>query len=728
MRAWLVVLALLAGCGGQPAPDPATTAVAAPATYVGTPACAACHAPQHAAWRGSHHDLAMQVASEGTVLGDFRDARLDYHGERTRFFRRGTEYWVSTIGVDGKQADFRVEYTFGVQPLQQYLVAMPGGRYQALTMAWDSRTREEGGQKWFHLQADEVVRHDDPLHWTGPYYNWNSRCAECHTTGFSKGYDASTDTFSTRWQEPNVACEACHGPGSEHIKWASGADSSRADKGLAGAGLAPRGAWVRGPGQQTAQWQPATPGSPPGASRQLDVCGPCHSRRQTIATPEEQARLPGFHEAQILALPTAPLYHADGQIHDEVFEIGSFLQSRMSQRGVVCSNCHDAHSLRLRAPGNAVCAQCHDAAVFDAPSHHHHRPASAGARCVDCHMPPSTYMTVDERRDHSIRIPRPDLSVKFGTPNACTQCHGKEGAAWAAEKTSQWLRAQGRTLRPHFSERLASSDPADWQALAADTAMPAIARAAALEKLSRQPSSQSLMTADLQARDADPLVRRAAIASFQALDPARRLDQLGPLLGERVRSVRMQLAPLLAPAAGLATAEQRPALEALFAGYTAGLRVAGDMAGNQVSLGLYRADRGEVDAAEAAYRTAMRQDRQFMAAYLNLADLYRSAGRETEAHAVLREALAVAPREAAVHHALGLQRVRAQEYDAALEYLRRAHELAPDNAEYGFIYAVALHDTGSAQRALTVLRRLAAAHPADARIAQALRDYQSEAR
>src|SRR5689334_10787098 len=238
-RAALILFAVvgLAGCGDSKraskpieADHPAARDVS---SFVGSGACVGCHHDQYEAWQTSHHALAMQTASKTSVLGNFEDAKLQHFGDVTRFFRRGAEYWVETPNAQGKPEAFRVEYTFGVYPLQQYLVAFPEGRYQALTMAWDSRAKEEGGQRWFHLQADERVPSDDPLHWTGPYYNWNSRCAECHSTGLRKNFDASKNGYATSWTDINVACESCHGPGSAHLKWASTRNPAIADKGLA---------------------------------------------------------------------------------------------------------------------------------------------------------------------------------------------------------------------------------------------------------------------------------------------------------------------------------------------------------------------------------------------------------------------------------------------------------------------------------------------------------------
>src|SRR5690606_23325110 len=356
--------------------------------------------------------------------GDFNDAVFDYFGVHSRFFTRDGQYFVETDNAAGEMQVFPVAFTFGWYPLQQYLIEMPDGRLQALGVSWDSRPAVEGGQRWYHQYPDEAVTHDDPLHWTGAFQNWNSRCASCHSTGLAKGYLPEEDRYETRWQEVNVGCEACHGPASQHLACANGRHP-----------IAHRGFAL----QLDAAWQPShardqVPAQPAGMSQQLQVCSGCHARRTELAQPQAAQ---AFFDQYTLSPLLAGMYHADGQILDEVFETGSFLQSRMHQNHVACSNCHEPHGARLRAQGNALCLQCHEPARLGTREHFFHEPDSPGAQCVNCHMAPRTFMGVDERRDHSFRVPDPIASLRFDVPNACTQCHADRDDAWAAAIITQ---------------------------------------------------------------------------------------------------------------------------------------------------------------------------------------------------------------------------------------------------------------------------------------------------
>ncbi|MGV6827543.1 MAG: multiheme c-type cytochrome, partial [bacterium] len=402
--------------------------------YIGAKQCGACHQAEYQDWQGSHHDLAMQSASEDSMLGNFDNSEFSHFNQVTRFYRKGDQYWVNTDGPNGKPADFQILYAFGVYPLQQYLVAFPGGRLQALDIAWDSRLEKEGGQRWMHLHPDQEITHEDVLHWTGPNLNWNYMCADCHSTNLLKNYDTEKQRYRTTWSEMNVACEACHGPGSAHLQWAKSDEASKSN-------FINKGLTTNLTERQGVTWRQTQEGTPVRSvanqqRREIEVCAVCHSRRSQLTDAHNpgDSFLDGFHPS----LLDQGLYHADGQMQDEVYVWGSFLQSKMFQAGVTCSDCHDPHKAELRLPGEQVCYQCHKPEQYATPVHHHHQQDSAGSSCVECHMPPVTFMQVDARHDHGFRIPRPDQSQQMGTPNACSKCHQEQSPDWAVARLKDW--------------------------------------------------------------------------------------------------------------------------------------------------------------------------------------------------------------------------------------------------------------------------------------------------
>ncbi|RLA48883.1 MAG: hypothetical protein DRQ98_14340, partial [Gammaproteobacteria bacterium] len=629
---------------------------AAGQAFTGSDTCKNCHASEYALWQGSHHDLAMQLPTPDTVLGDFDDASFTYNNITTRFFRDGDRFMVRTDGEDGALTDFPVSYVFGVYPLQQVLLPLSRGRLQALSIAWDSRPEAEGGQRWYHLYPEEVIDHKDPLHWTGPYQNWNTRCAECHSTDVRKNYDAASRSFTTTFEEVDVSCEACHGPGEKHLELAQKEKLETAVNGGFPTALAQRGEWAFPAGKTIAQRSSALQ-----SRAQIDNCGRCHARRGTLGDYHYGADLLDTHR---LSLPQSPLYYHDGQIQDEVYVYGSFVQSKMHQAGVVCSNCHEPHSLALRAPGNGVCAQCHQPQQYDTDRHHHHGAGSAGSQCAECHMPETTYMGVDPRRDHSMRIPRPDLSVVMGTPNACNQCHVDRDAPWALDALRDWG-VQFRDTGSHPARAFYRFDQGDSRALptlvqlANDSSVAPIWRATAMELLGEVGGRDALQSVTTLLYDDDPLLRVSTVRSLQFLPLHQRLQLLQPLFDDDITSVRMEVAMSLAGVPlDQVTPQQAKQLRALFSEYLRIQREHADMPGVQLQLGVFYVTRGDLPAAEAAYREALYLNPQLLPAYLNLADLLRAQSREDEARQLLLQALAIVPNNGATLHSLGLLETR----------------------------------------------------------------------
>jgi Flp pilus assembly protein TadD len=680
--------------------------------FVGSLACVECHAQQLELWRGSHHDLAMQPADATTVLADFEGAEFTYAGVTSSFSRRDGRFFVRTDGPDGALREYEIAYTFGVDPLQQYLIRFPDGRLQALGIAWDARPAAEGGQRWFHLYPDEAIGHDDVLHWTGPNQNWNFMCAECHSTRVRKDYRFAKDRF-----------EACHGPGSVHVARAEAAARNEGDGHAAREGLVvelrDEATWVFEPGATTARRS-----RPRGSRAELETCARCHSRRSLVSEAYVHGR--PLMDTHLPALLDEGLYHADGQILDEVYVYGSFLQSRMYAKGVSCSDCHEPHGLSLRAEGNALCGTCHRPAHYDARTHHFHEPGSPAARCVACHMPAKTYMVVDPRRDHSFRVPRPDLTEALGSPNTCTACHADRSTAWAIEWLESWYGAEP-SRAPHFGTALHAGRhglPDAERALAElvdDPSQPAIARASGLRLLRDHVSPGSIGSVERALRDEDPMVRAAALEAIEAAPTQARQHLATPLLRDPVRLVRMRAATALAsvPAQRFDPAD-RARLERALDEYREAQRLHADRPDAHLNLGLLHTQLGEFDAARTEYEAAIRLSPQFVPAYVNLADLYRLEERDEEGERALRRALEVAPESADVHHALGLLLVRQQRLPRAIEALGRAYALEPDQARYAYVYGIALNSNDRSGRAIEVLERAHAGRPGDRELLIAL--------
>ena len=707
----------------------AVTSTATP-TYVGAERCSQCHAKEVELWRRSDHAMSMQRVGEGTVLGDFRDARFSKDGVTSLFSAKDGKYAVRTEGPDGNPQVFDLIYTFGVSPLQQYLVPFPNGRLQSLALSWDSRAKEQGGQRWFHLYPNQKVTPGDPLHWTGRNQTWNYMCADCHSTNVRKNYNLEADGYSTTWSEISVSCESCHGPGSDHVTWAAANKGSKADgepNGLVLQLRRVRGSWAREEANSvTLHWN-----GPTRTETELETCAPCHSRRHPITSTYQAGQ--AFADSYVPSLLDDGVYYPDGQILEEDYEYGSFLQSKMHRLGVTCSDCHNPHSLRLPSANlNSVCGGCHLPEEFNTPEHHHHKTESSGALCVNCHMPARTYMVVDARRDHSIRVPRPDFSVTYGTPNACTECHKDHSASWASDSVKKWY-GPNRRQEAQFvgaidagRRGMAGAERA-LAALATDVSQPGIARATGLSLLSEYLTPSSVLAVRAGLKDGDPLVRRAAVQATASLPPERRVPLAMLSLTDPARSVRIEAARVLAGSPQFAT--ESPARDALNRAITELIDselASAERPENHMNLASLYAQMSRTSDAERELRTALRLDPSFVPAMVNLADLYRAEKREVEGQQVLLRAIAIAPNAAEPLHALGLLKVREKKYSEALPLLRKAAALQPENARYSYVYAVALQSIGKTGQAIRVLEKVHERRPADREILLGVISFERE--
>ena len=607
--------------------------------FVTSRSCGSCHEDIMSKWRDSHHAWAWRAPDAETVLGDFNDAAFEHRGMVTRFTRQDGLYFVETDDGEGVTRKLEVIGTAGIAPLQQYLVETEPGRTQAFDLAWDDIDK-----RWYHLYPDLDLAYEDGLHWTGPYKNWNARCAECHATGFEKNYAPLSRSYTSTQTEGGVGCEACHGPGEAHVAWASNASAFD------------QTAWrnVNAHGF-TFDFQSTD------AEAEIQQCASCHSRREPLGS---ASPLPGtpFHDSYRLALLREGLYHPDGQIRDEVYVYGSFLQSQMYASGVRCSNCHEPHSGELRAAGNAVCTQCHSPAGnanfptltrkdYDSPAHHFHESSSEGALCKSCHMIERVYMGIDGRRDHSFRIPRPDLSVSLGTPNACTDCHVDQSVNWATAEVS--ARFPDSTRRgAHFAAALAaawrgSREPKTVELLieiTSNQSLPGIVRASVLETLARYASPEIADQTKSLLQDSDPLVRAAAIPLQMSKAPAMRLQRIAPLLEDVLKAVRIEAARAILDLSAVRLPPQTAAsARSAMIEYQQSLMAKADFPEAQMAIAGTALTFREFTVAERAFGEAVRMDPQLVDAWVMIARLRAAQGDGAGAEDALRKGLMFNP-------------------------------------------------------------------------------------
>ncbi len=658
--------------------------------------CIACHQQSQHDWQESDHAKAMAVADNSSVLGDFSNIEVEHYGQKAVFFIKEDLYHV-TISYNDITHTYPIKYTFGHFPLQQYLIETELGKLQVVPFAWDSRAKSDGGQRWYHNYSEEKVSPTDRLHWRQPLQNWNGMCADCHSDGLVRKYNPAQNSFSSQFDNINVGCLSCHGDMAAHSN--TNANKAKLDDIIARQN--PTGKWLRSLGEKTAHWQ--------GEKRDntvMDGCFACHSLR-TPLTDGIMAKT-AFLDQFTPQLLLTPNYHVDGQIKEEVFVYGSFLQSKMYAAGVNCLDCHDKHTTKLKFEGNGTCLQCHSNEVYAEKSHHQHKENSAGAQCVNCHMPTNRYMGVDDRRDHSFKIPRPDLSQQYNTPNACVSCHSDKSNQWAVERLSAWhgkpqdllvskqrliklLNGQALSLEEHLS-------------IISDEKLDVISRATAIQLLAYTTNSLKITQLSKFLTHTEPLIRLSAVMVATLLPTAEKAKHVSPLLQDKYRAIRV------ASARSLVTSDLSSEYQTLFAQAFKELIQANHINSwrgeGQINQGVLAIEMNNIAQAEKSFKKAIQIEPYFEAGYINLADIYRAQQKPYLVASVLASGIKNNPSSAVLHYAYGLHFVRQKKLDKAVSYFEKAMIKMPNNSQYAYTYILTLDSLGQSEKALEQLKIL----------------------
>ncbi len=644
-------------------------------SYMGDTSCKSCHATEHEAWKLSDHFKAMQLPDDSTVLGDFNNVSYNSDGVTSRFFKRDNNYFINTQGEDGLNHDYEVKYTFGYHPLQQYLVELPGGKLQVPRVSWDTKAK-----KWFHQYPGTTIPNHDWMHWSGNSQNWNTMCASCHSTNVVKNYNIEHDTYHTTFDAINVSCESCHGPASKHIAYIK-SNKYKVDPNVMGSFLAL--------------------GKSANQKEIINTCGLCHSRKADITG----AVLPGkeFMDDFIPQIPDTELFHADGQMKGEVYNYSSFLESKMYRRNVSCTNCHNPHSGNLVKPGNLVCGQCHEAKKFDVPEHTFHKAGSEASECKSCHMYSKEYMVNDLRHDHSFRVPRPDLTVKYGTPNTCNGCHKDKSAQWAVTSIEK---NYGATRKYHFAEDLIPGSKMDansfrhLQKLLQDTAVGFIVKATAAEYVGKLNTAESLHELLNCLSKKDALVRYQALRSLEHFQFSSWISQVAELLNDSVRAVRIAAANLMI---SIPTNQIPPAaLPSLFKAKSELERFTlyqTDFAQGNVGAGDYYSKIRDYYKAEMFYKKALEMDGMLNYARLNMSAVLSAQGKNIEALKTLNEALIIDKSDNRIYYNMALLQVELNNIQGAVESFEEAVKLNSQNPRLYYNYGLLLNNENNFKRA-----------------------------
>lgn len=670
--------------------------------------CKQCHKKQFENWYISDHFKAMAKADNKSVLGNFNNQTISFHNIRNRLFIKNKQYFINTLNENKKYQDYKISYTFGHYPLQQYLIETKKGHLQALNIAWDSREKSEGGQRWFHLQK-EINGTKDIFFWTRHFQNANSRCIQCHTTNYSKNYNRETKTYNSSWSDINISCEACHIDVKKHLSLAKKNKFSNFQKDSL-SHTVKKATWIFKKDKNSAIIANPNFNILQNQKNIINICGTCHSRRENISkfkTNED------FYDNFKLKMLEKNLYEIDGQILDEVFVLGSFLQSKMYKKGVSCTNCHEPHSQKLYFEGNNLCLQCHKKNIFDVKTHHNHKKNSIGSKCINCHMPQKKYMGVDFRADHSFSIPRPDLSILYNTSNACTNCHKNKSNLWAKKSLKNFLKKQNKNLSnkkdtyTKINKMLQNNNFSALNYFLTEeiNSLAKIQIATLYEQLKKFPINNTYNILSKDLKNKNILIKLSAISALEYAPPKIKISLLFPLKDDKNLSVRNKITQVLSSSFDFMNKEQKQIFKKLTKELIKTLEYNSDSPIYLTNLANLYINLKNFNQAKKLLKEALEIEANYLPANLNLADIYRIQGLEKKVFNTLKKTLTFAKDYSIVYYSIALHYLRINKVSQAIKYLKISISKKDANALNFYVYALALLKNNQIEKAKEILTK-----------------------
>ena len=662
--------------------------------YLGSQSCAKCHDVEHTQWKNSLHIKMTKPVADATIVGDFRDGTTFADHDRSYTFGMKNGRPVVSVSFGGRPAEtFAVDYTLGAKRYQGYLSTLPEGRIYVLPVFWHIASK-----RW--VDWKEITPIPDGAHDIRQI--WNANCFNCHGTNIVQGYDLNEKKYRSTWTEMGIGCEACHGPGREHVALME--------------------AWEQNPAAKPKYDNSSknrqlsdvikifsTRSSEP--RRIFDTCSYCHGNKNNVFVGFKGGD--NYSDYAMPFLISEPIPESD--LQGEFWPDGrpnrfnrpqALTMSGCFKAGAItCTNCHVAHGSRNEHSlkvniyqgrnGDALCTQCHTQPAYAGATlkqHTFHAPESTGSRCISCHMSDVNWRLLIRRRDHTFQPPVPENTARFGVPNACTTCHDNRSPEWAAQQMEAWWgdgdrrakassladtmyragsgdtttlpalarlavdRSQGLLVRASAAEFIAHLIAESRSGVAAQsTAMSQTSfgggmtprTGAAAQRASTAPQvTPAIVNAMIgAANDPEPIVRTAALKALGTIGDRERT--LGPVLArlvDRTRVVRTKAAEVLV-SFGIVELPG-PAGEALKRAqeeYVISLDSFPDVASNHASKGWLEAERGNVIVARDALNKATTVEPNYAFPWVVKGVLLAREGKFAEAVEMWKKARSIEP-------------------------------------------------------------------------------------
>ena len=635
------------------------------AEYAGSENCKECHQNFYDLWSPSHHGKAMQPvnaefieAAQMPASGEFSIEGKTYH----------IEIGKSAMSMKENEADkennYEVTWALGGKNVYYFLTPLENGKLQTIPLAYDVKNKN-----WYN-NPESAMRHfqegtapDEALPWKDRQYTFNTSCYSCHVSQLKNNYDLTSDSYQSTWKEPGINCETCHGPASEHIKIFENAREGEQIKTL---GLISTKVFTN----EQHNW----------------ACAPCHAKMNPISsgyTPGDRF----FDNYDLTGLESNDFY-PDGRDLGENYTYTGWMMNECNQSGQLhCVMCHTSSGRdRFKDNPNDACKMCHEENVINVVEHSGHKEGSAGAVCINCHMPKTEFGKM-VRSDHSFRPPMPEATIKFGSPNACNICHTDKTPEWANETVKKRKNGNYQEETLQWAEVLNEARSGDWKN--ADKIFDYIQKeklnevviASFIRLLNNFNNEKKWPVLTVALKSKSPMVRSSAAAGLMGNFDEEVKQDLVQACNDEYKVVRIAAAASLSafPENAFSDAEKQVVAKATDE-YMNSIVSRPDDWSAHYNLALYYQNRGENVKALNSYETATNLYPDAVMPLINSSIIYSYTGNSVKAEENLKKAISIDPDNEAANLNLGLLLAEQGKMDEAAKALKIALKANPEQA------------------------------------------------
>ena len=675
--------------------------------YVGSGSCIECHEKFYELWSTSHHGKAMQPMNAGFIKTENLPVSEEFALEGKTYKITFGDSTMTMIEKDGENiVNYDVVWVLGGINVYYFLTPLGKGKLQTIPLAYNLNTK-----KWYN-NPQSALRHfteglvDQALPWKDRMYNFNTSCYSCHVSQLETNFDLATDSYQSSWNEAGINCETCHGPSGEHVRIFKNAKKGEVQKEL---GLISTNTFT--PDQNN--WS----------------CAPCHAKMRPITT----GYIPGerfFDNYDLTILNNADFY-PDGRDLGENYTYTGWMMNECNSNGQMhCVMCHTSSGRdRFKNNPNDACKSCHAERVANVVEHSGHKEGSAGAVCINCHMPKSMFGNMN-RSDHSFRPPMPEATIKFGSPNACNMCHTDKSPEWANKVVKQRKNGNYQDETIKWATLLKNARLGEWKDL--DKILEHIAKEdlnevvtasfiRTLENCEKEEKWPVLIGA---LKSKSPLVRSSAAGSLSGFISTDAKTALLQACNDEYRIVRISAANSLAVfPKNQFTPEENQAMAKANEENLVSMTARPDDWSSHYNLGIFYQNQGEADKALVSYENAARLYPESLMPLINSSVLYSYVGNHAKAEENLRKVIEIDPVNEAANLNLGLLLAEKGNMPEAEKVLKIALQANPKQAVAAYNLSVIVAQRNVAE-AIDYAETAASANPEEPKYAYTLAFYQ----